>query len=231
MFCNKCGVKNEDETTACSACGEALKVQNAGGKFDADQAKEHVTKTANDAWTALKSLGLDPVGGLLQTYQTLGSVRALSVGVAFGIAFAVFFVLAVYRIPQIDRLPQAAGVSGFFKLLIVGITPFLSLAAALLIGAKVANGKGDLACKSFISGVSLLPLLIVSLISAIIGIGNIEVSLILFTVAICITVMILFNGLTRIEQLSDKAASYIVPLMLLGSAWIAKIFLTSIFFN
>jgi len=128
-------------------------------------------------------------------------------------------------------LPQAAGVSGFFKLLIVGITPFLSLAAALLIGAKVANGKGDLACKSFISGVSLLPLLIVSLISAIIGIGNIEVSLILFTVAICITVMILFNGLTRIEQLSDKAASYIVPLMLLGSAWIAKIFLTSIFFK
>jgi len=102
MFCNKCGVKNEDETTACSACGEALKVQNAGGKFDADQAKEHVTKTANDAWTALKSLGLDPVGGLLQTYQTLGSVRALSVGVAFGIAFAVFFVLAVYKIPQID---------------------------------------------------------------------------------------------------------------------------------
>jgi hypothetical protein len=67
------------------------------------------------------------------------------------------------------------------------------------------------------------------LISTVIGVGNIEVSLILFTVSICITVMILFNGLTRIEELSDKSASYIVPLMLLGSAWIAKIILTSIF--
>jgi len=229
VFCTKCGVKNEDQAMACIACGEALKVQNAGRKFDADKAKEHVTKTANDAWAALKSLGLDPVGGLLQTYQTLGPVRALSVGVAFGLAFAVFFVLAAYKIPQIDMIPATKGLSGFLKILVVGFTPFLSLTTACVIGAKVGNGKGDLACKSFISGVSLLPLLIVSLISAVIGIGNIEVSLILFTVAICITVMILFNGLTRIEELSDKAASYIVPLMLLASAWIAKVFLTTIF--
>lgn len=230
MFCIKCGVKNEDAASVCSSCGEALKVQNAGGAFDADKAKEHVTKTANDAWAALKSLGLDPVGGLLQTYQSLGALRALSVGVAFGFAFAFFFVLAVYKIPQINFIPSAQGVSGFFKIMIVGFTPFLSLCVACFIGSKVGNGKGDLACKSFISGVSLLPLLIVSLISAVIGVGNIEVSLILFTVAICITVMILFNGLTRIEELSDKAASYVVPLMLLVSAWIAKIFLTSIFF-
>ncbi|MFZ9935237.1 MAG: hypothetical protein ACO3EU_07590, partial [Arenimonas sp.] len=89
--------------------------------------------------------------------------------------------------------------------------------------------KGDFASYFFISGGSLLPLSIVFLISAIIGIKNIEVSFILSTIAICMTVMILFNGLTRIEQLSDKAASYAVPLIILISAWIAKIFLTSIF--
>lgn len=228
MFCPKCGVKNDDTATGCSACGEVLK-----RAFDAGKAKEQVKDTATDAWRALQSLGLDPVGGLLKTYQALGSARALGVGIAFGLVFAVCFALAFYRIPQIHLflvLSGLDGVSGFFKLLIVGLTPFMSLTIACLIGGKAASGKGDLASKAFISGVSLLPLLLASLISAAIGVGNIEVTAILFTVCICMTVMILFNGLTRIDELSDKAASYIVPLMLVLSAWIAKIFLTALLF-
>lgn len=229
MFCPKCGVKNEEQATVCSACSDILKVSNVKEAFDADKAKEQVKKTADDAWSALKSLGLDPVGRLLLTYQELGAIRASGVGIAFGIFFALSFVFLSYKIPAIGMIRSMDGIGGFIKLLVVGFTPFLSLTAACLIGAKVGNGKGDIASKSFISGVSLLPLLITALISTVIGVGNIEVSLILFTVSICITVMILFNGLTRIEELSDKSASYIVPLMLLGSAWIAKIILTSIF--
>lgn len=225
MFCSSCGVKNQDGASSCSSCGVSF--ENSG--FNPDKAKEHVTKTANDAWIALKSLGLDPVGGLLQTYQSLGSVRALSVSFAFGLVFASCFAFVAYQIPQLGFIPSIRGLSGFFKIMIIGLTPFLSMSAACLIGSKVTNGKGDLASNFFISGVSLLPLSIFLLISATIGIKNIEVSFVLFTIAVCMTVMILFNGLTRIGQLSDKATSYAVPLIILISGWIAKIFLTSIF--
>jgi hypothetical protein len=225
MFCPKCGANNEASATACSACGEKFKADGTS----VDKAKEQVKDAMNDAWATLKSLGIDPVGGLLNSYKSLGEARSVGVGVAFGIVFALCFVFIINRTPLAQFYREIAGFGGFIKLLIVGFTPFVSLSLACFAGQKVGQGKAGFSSNLFIAGVALLPLGLVSLISSILGFGNLEVTLVLATISVCITVMVLFAGLTRIGELTDKAASYIVPIMLLLSAWIAKVILTMMF--
>ncbi len=181
------------------------------------------------ALTTAKALGLDPVGGLLKAYQALGATRSLGVGLAFGLVFSLLVVLTVYKIGFMEMFIGKSGVTGFLKVMVIGFTLFFSLSIACLIGEKIGRGKGNFSSNCFISGVALLPIGIVSLISALIGYKNFEVTFILATISICMLVMILFAGLTRIGELSDKVASYIVPLMLIVSVWITKVFLTAMF--
>ena len=233
MFCGKCGTKNDEAAINCTACSEPLKVHTASGGFQADKAKEQVKETMDAALTTAKALGLDPVGGLLKAYQALGATRSLGVGLAFGLVFSLLVVLTVYKIPFEEILGfdliGKFGVTGFLKVMVIGFTQFLSLSIACLIGEKIGRGKGNFSSNCFISGVALLPIGIVSLISTLIGYGNVEVTFILVMISICMTVMVLFAGLTRIGELSDKAASYIVPLILIVSVWITKVFLTAMF--
>ena len=65
MFCSKCGAQNEDTATSCTSCGEVFVVAKSNTGFEADKAKEQVKVAMNDAVSTLKSLGTDPVGGLL----------------------------------------------------------------------------------------------------------------------------------------------------------------------
>lgn len=229
MFCAKCGTKNDEAAINCTACSEPLKVDTASGGFQADKAKEQVKETMDAALTTAKALGLDPVGGLLKAYQALGATRSLGVGLAFGLVFSLLVVLTVYKIGFMEMFIGKSGVTGFLKVMVIGFTLFFSLSIACLIGEKIGRGKGNFSSNCFISGVALLPIGIVSLISTLIGYENFEVTFILATISICMLVMILFAGLTRIGELSDKVASYIVPLMLIVSVWITKVFLTAMF--
>ena len=98
MFCSKCGAQNEDTATSCTSCGEVFAVAKSSSGFEADKAKEQVKVAMNDAVSTLKSLGTDPVGGLLQSYNALGEGRSLGVGVAFGLIFAFCFVVIINKI-------------------------------------------------------------------------------------------------------------------------------------
>lgn len=229
MFCSKCGAKNEDDATSCASCGEVFAVAKTSTGFEADKAKEQVKEAMNDAVSTLKSLGTDPVGGLLKSYEALGDARSLGVGIAFGLIFALCFVITVGQIPFMGFYLRESGAGQFFKLLIVGFIPFLSLSAASLIANKLTHAKLAFSSNFFIAGVALLPLGLVSLITALIGFRNYEIAFVLSTVSICITIMVLFAGLTRIGQITDKAASYTVPLMLIASALIGKIILNILF--
>lgn len=229
MFCSKCGAQNEDTATSCTSCGEVFVVAKSNTGFEADKAKEQVKVAMNDAVSTLKSLGTDPVGGLLQSYNALGEARSLGVGVAFGLIFALCFVVIINKIPLMDFRLRESGIGEYIKLLIVGFIPFLSLSAASLIANKFTHAKLAFSSNFFIAGVALLPLGLVSLITALIGFENYDIVFVLSTVSICITIMVLFAGLTRIGELSDKSASYTVPLMLIASAIIGKILLDILF--
>jgi len=229
MFCPKCGVSNSAGAMSCSSCSNPLAQSNAG--FQADKAKEQVKVALGDAKATVMSLGLDPVGGLLGAYQGLGKTRALGVGVAFGLVFALCVVFAIHQIPFFRlyaNLTGTNGFGGFIKLLVAGFVPFVALTVAGLIGEKAGGGKGDVASDAFIAGVALLPLGIVFLAATLLGIDNISIVGTIAIVGFCLTVLILFAGLTRIGEVSEKAASYAVPLMLVASVWLSKEILFSI---
>jgi len=225
MFCSKCSATNNDDSKICTSC--SFQFESKG--FQADKTKEQVKVAMDDAWATFKALGLDPVGGLLNAYVGLGKVRSLGVGLAFGIAFALCFVISVYQTPYFRFLPNMSGLGGFIKLFIVGIVPFIALTTACIVGEKVGHGKGGVPSNGFISGVALLPLGVVFLFASIVGVANIEVIGTIAIVGICMTILTLFAGLTRIGEVTEKIASISVPLMLIASAWISKVILVSIF--
>ena len=55
-----------------------------------------------------------------------------------------------------------------------------------------------------------------------------EVIAVFTLVAVCLTILMLFAGLTRICKLSERSATIAVPLMLIASAWFSKIIYTAI---
>ena len=83
--------------------------------------------------------------------------------------------------------------------------------------------------EAFISGVALLPFGLANLVSSLIGYGNLEISVTLFIIAVCVLILILFAGLTRISMATEKVASIAVPLMLIASVWISKVLYVALF--
>lgn len=229
MFCSKCGVSNADEVTTCTSCGQQLKAEASEPIFQSDKAKEQVKVAVSDAWDTFQSLSLDPVGRLLNAYESLGTVRSLGVGVAFGIVFAICFAISITQIPYFGLITNNYGLTGFIKLIIIGIVPFLSLTIACHIGGKLGHGKASLPSDAFISGIALLPFGLAMLVSSLLGIGNMEISVTLFIIASCLIILILFAGLTRISLATEKVASFAVPLMLIASVWISKVFYIALF--
>jgi hypothetical protein len=132
----------------------------------------------------------------------------------------------VYRILPSWGGPH--GFSGFIKILVVAVVPFISLLGAVFAGRKAFRGEGGFAADSFVAGASLLPFGFVALLSAILGLGNFEVIALFTLFAICLTILMLFAGLTRICKLSERSATVAVPLMLIVSAWLSKIIYTAL---
>lgn len=187
-------------------------METAGGK---------VATASKDALSAFKMFATNPVPGLSTTYESLGTARALGVGVVFGAVFAVCLLLGVYRYFPAWARPQ--GVGGFLKVLVVTLVPFVSLAGASLAVRSVFRGQGSLGSDSFVAGAALLPFAAVALVVAILGSGNAEVAGIVALIAVCVTILMLFAGLTRINRVSERAATLAVPLMVLVSGWFSKI--------
>ena len=229
MSCAKCGASNTDDATVCVSCGHSLKVDQSSGGFQAGKTKEQVKVAVNDAWETFQTLWLDPVGKLMNAYQALGDARALGVGVAFGAVFALCFAISITRIPFFGLISDAFGFGGFIKLLFIGMVPFVSLTTACYIGGKIGNGSTSITSDAFIAGIALLPLGLATLLSSLIGWGNLEIIVTLFIIAACLNILILFAGLTRISLATEKVGAFSVPLMLIASFWISKIFYKVLF--
>lgn len=220
MFCQKCGAQIPDNATACSNCSASVAAPNP-----AAVAADKVKAASKDALQAFKLFASNPVGDLSVAFEILGQARALGVGIAFGAAFALCVLFGIYRL--LGEWGRPHGFSGFIKILVVAVVPFISLFGASVLGRKAFRGEGSFGHDSFIAGASLLPFGFVALLAGILGLGNIEVIAVFTLFAVCLTILMLFAGLTRICKLSERAASIAVPLMLIASAWLSKIIYTA----
>jgi hypothetical protein len=216
MFCKHCGAQIEDTATACAKCAAPIETANP-----ATAVTDKVKAASKDSLQAFLKFATDPVAGLSVAYESLGAARAMSVGISFGVVFTFCVLLGTYRLtPDFLRPP---GVEGFFKLLVCAFIPFVSLAVACALARLVFRGKGGLSNDSFIAGASLLPFGCVMLLSSVLGAGNMEVIGALSIFALCLTILMLFAGCTRITMMSERLATIAVPLMLMLSAWFTKI--------
>jgi hypothetical protein len=116
-----------------------------------------------------------------------------------------------------------------FKLIILGAVPLVSITVSSTLARKIFRGTGSFAGDIFIAGASLLPYGFFVLLSSILGMGNIEVIIILGVFAICYTILMIYSGCTQISRIPDAGAAIAVPIMLLLSGWLFKIILTTIF--
>ena len=198
--------------------------QSSGVQFGAYQAqltpsaKDKVRGASKDALHAFKVLLTDPVKGLSEAFDSLGETRARSVGLIFGLFFALSIVFVVYR-----KLPEGAmNLEVALKVLLASLVPYVGTTVGCAV-SRLAFGKGNLAHDSFIGGSVLLPLSLFILIGSFMGVGNIEIILIMALFVVCLTIMLIFVGLTRISKVSERVATIAVPLVILISVWAAKI--------
>ena len=214
MFCKQCGAQIEATATACLKCAAPVTAANPAGAVT-----DKVKAASKDSLQAFLKFATDPVAGLSVAYESLGAARALSVGISFGIVFALCVLFGAYRLIPF----RPPGAEGFFKLLVCAVVPFVTLVGACALARLVFRGKGGLGNDSFIAGAAVLPFGFVMLLSSILGAGNLEVISALAVFALCLTILMLFAGCTRITMMSERLATIAVPLMLMLSAWLSKI--------
>lgn len=220
MYCSKCGTQIQDNSVACSSCGASMAAPNPTAL-----AADKVKAASTDALQAFKMFASNPVAGLSVAFENLGPARALGVGIIFGTLFALCIVFGVYRL--LPEWGRRRGFSGFLKILVVAVVPFISLFGASVFGRKAFRGEGGFGHDSFITGASLLPFGFFAMLAGILGLGNTEVIAVFALFAVCLSILMLFAGLTRICKTSERSATIAVPLMLLASAWLSKIIYTA----
>jgi len=252
MFCRKCGQQLSEGTELCDKCGTSVAAipPASTGRGVAIPATANLTRTfqdevkfrTKDAWQAIRIFAQSPVGGLQESFEMLGSSRALNAGVVFAVVYEVMFFWAIYRFA--DHAGSSlhsliGGIGGGFspgelsaKLLIqlgfAGVVPFITLAASGAIARKIFRGKGTLAGDIYIAGASLLPQGLFILLTSFLGVANLEVIMALFVFAVTYSVLMLFAGCSRISIIPEAGAAPAVPMMMLLSLWLTKVVIVAV---
>ncbi len=252
MVCSNCGSTIPDGSTTCPNCntavggatatatatappvaapaGAATTSSSGGAKVYLDYARD----AGLQAWSALRRLALDPVGGLDSAYTAIGDAGALRVGIIFGI-FSVFaFMLGGYLflksiMESIQAMFGGMGTTSgldmdfgsFVKLVIFAATPFVCATACSIGVRKGLGSRGGIGGDCFIVGTAMLPLSLWAILGGMFGVQHYNIVSVLTVFAMCIGILILFTGYTRIDNVAIPAATYLVPTVIIVSLWLA----------
>jgi hypothetical protein len=235
MFCRSCGRALADNLRFCDGCGADA---NGGGASAAiplaQQIKSEVRARSLDAWQGVKLFAKSPVGGLPESFALFDDRRAIQVGIIFAVVYETALMLGAF----IFKSKAAEMMGGFlpipeltatqmFKVLFLGLVPFVSLVGACALARAIFRGKGRFAGDVYTAGAVLLPTGFLVLAASLLGAANIEVISILVLFALTYSILILYSGCSRIGSISEAGAAPAVPVILLLSAWITKIIVTA----
>jgi len=187
-----------------------------------------VSEAVQHAKTVWVMLLTNPVGGLAPAYQQLGAKRAGEAGAVFLGASSIIVVLLVYMTKTFGLI-RPTDFGGFLKLLFTTFACYAAWAGALAIVRLINRRAGSIGGDVFIAGTMSLVWSMVTLLIGILGFGNVELLLILFLVSICVMVLQIFVGLTRISGLDERIGTFMVPLVLVAQAWFAKIIISAVY--
>lgn len=167
-----------------------------------------------DALRTFQLFALNPVGGLLPALARLEPQQIVSVAMVFALVFDCCFVWGFYLGWQ-DLFPQVA----IFKLMVVGIVPFVSLAVVSSIARLICRCPGSLAGDMFIAGATLLPVGFLAVASGVSSSLGVQAMIAIATFTSCYMILTLYSGCTQISRLSEPTATLLVPVVLLISGW------------
>ena len=231
MFCPKCGKEMANDALKCQACG----TPSAGARASIAPLMDTAKRTSTDAWSAARTFGLNPVGGLSVAFESVGQGRALAVGIAFGILYDICALLGMYLLirrnfaAQFGLYNSEVTLGQFAKLLVMGVVPLVSFAAASFLTRLLFRGRGSIEGDVFVAGAALVPAALFWLIAGVLGVGNAEVIFVVAVFVVCYTILILFTGATRISAIPEVAATPAVCTTIIVTLWLAKIVLTALF--
>ncbi len=167
-----------------------------------------------DAWTVMRRLAVNPVGGIGEAHAALGEQRAFIVGIVFGIFvdLCVMFLFTGGGVPGMNRRRSSdLSVEMVLKSLLMGAVPLVSFALATLILRKICRVGGSWKSDVFVAGASLLPLGVDALIVRLAGPLNVILILPVQVFAACLLVLVLYRGLTQVAKIPEVPATWGVP--------------------
>jgi hypothetical protein len=207
---------------ACPSCNSPVAAAHASAAKAAAVA-DNVREAWGSALGALKSFAADPVGRLPVTYAALGDAQAGKVGISYGIASLVLFLLGGYLLlPFRDGLWDFLGFGGFLKCILFGVLPFGGTVLGSLCVRKALRAQGGLGGDLFLSGAALLPISLAMPVNGLLGYENYAAMAVLTLFAASTGVLMLFSGFSRISQLSERAATLAVPIVVVLVIWLGK---------
>jgi hypothetical protein len=226
MFCQQCGTAMAALATACPSCNNQVRPAASAG-----QARR--AETLASAWKAalgtLRSIAPDPVGRLQGAFAALGEAEALRVGLVLGALSCACMLLGGYwLLPFREELFDFLGFGGVVKALAFAALPFLTAVLGSLAGRKLGGAGGGLGGDCFVAGVALLPVALAMLLDGLLGYENAGAMLALAVFGGCAGTLLLFAGYTRIGGISERAATLLIPLVMMLALWLGKSLASSI---
>lgn len=231
MFCAQCGTQLAAEVGTCGRCGFEARRSSAeqwSSTAVGSQVQRQVAETSRDAVTALRLLAMDPVGGLPAAYEALGPLRSRSVGIALCALFALAATLGLRTaagrsFEGVMQLTNLGGNTALLKWIIVLLVPPAVLAGSAYALRRLVRSPQRPASEVFTAGAAVTPAALALLIGGLLGIGNLEIVLLLALLAFCYLVLILYSGLTTVGGVSPRLAAPSVPVLLVLTAWLTKV--------
>lgn len=188
---------------------------------------------------SLRRLLVDPVDGLCVSFEGLGSGGAIGVGVmlfaAFGLSLATAFVLLTsgdtitgekgFMSPYLEDMFTG---QPFMKVWLLFSSIPISLFICAFILGTILRAKGTAAAYVYTVGACLFPFELVIVIDSILGGGTFYFQAILLLFACCYLILMFYGGLTRLCGFSNRDGAPAVPIIIVVSAWLAKVVIVGI---
>lgn len=217
MFCINCGTAMEGSAVAaCANCGKDVQPMLSGADVS-----RMIKEASADALTAVRRVAVDPIAGLHEAFAMLGERRGRAAGVAFGIGFALIAALA--GLIAARKFGSESNLKLMLAVFIVGLVPFIALAATSAGMRKAFRTDGTTGADLFTAGVALQPFGFFLLLAAVLGIGNAEAVLLLSLFAWTYMLCILFAGCTRLVKIPERFTPPVLAVMMLAAMWLTKI--------
>lgn len=185
------------------------------------KAYEQAKIATGHAFTAIKMLIVDPMGGQGEAWKLLGPEKGLLAGLAclaLVIALPLSYVYVSWGLGTASLVEQIKFIG--FLILIPGI-----LAGCTYFLAFIVTKNKDVRSSIFTTGIASLPFSCLLILTWLIGFGNVEV---LILAAVCFVVFflqLLNAGLVQVHAIPTKIAFYVTPVLLIGFLYVLKIFL------